>query len=638
MVGSGRCPKAKPVRVAVTRVLRGLRRMAALAFVIACAAAMLVVFSGCKYSDVLTQHIEDPDLGVLDEAAEPVYQSNPDAEQRPDLADVSVDESDDENTQVEKLPHYDPAAPDNGPTKQRIKSPDTPHDEEATEGDQTGEEADRKGDGEDDKSDPGGKSDDTGDNDDESDEGDDEGDGEDLTDDESEDPEQSDDGGGGGQSVVVDPDGTNDDNLAKGTVAAVGEYATIAQMLGGGGALAACDEAWMNARSVDGAFPGELERVQVAFTGDGTAAGSCDVDALVSTVKPAVVLWDSTANIPALSDSERATLEAAGIKVQAVPHIGEMTTEDYAVTTAVQEVAAVLEGAADLQYPNVAENLQRYLTFHNEVLGTCYQSNGGYSYKVTDNQYPSLYQDTPLAGLTNPTTTRVTVAYVDTMMVPSVSSATVAQTSSTSDGVIWLAHDGQTLDVSDGVGLSVTTSNSAYMLMDYYLQLAGVMNNAYDGDKPDSQGRPFIVMPGSTDAFGTSGRYAKRLTASALFYNGGDGTVAANWHVLGNEDFPAILTGSTEVADAIVASAAKANGLYRMDSAYQVIVVPSGIAGSWTCGHVDSFLMAPWAFCISDAANLDAASSYVSEFYKTFFRCDNWQGAVTDWSTAYTAG
>ena len=100
MVGSGRCPKAKPVRVAVTRVLRGLRRMAALAFVIACAAAMLVVFSGCKYSDVLTQHIEDPELGVLDEAAEPVYQSNPDAEQRPDLADVSVDESDDENTQV----------------------------------------------------------------------------------------------------------------------------------------------------------------------------------------------------------------------------------------------------------------------------------------------------------------------------------------------------------------------------------------------------------------------------------------------------------------------------------------------------------------------------------------------------------
>ena len=55
-----------------------------------CAALALVAafaLTGCKYSDVLTEHLEDPSAEV-DETQEPTYESNPDAEERP-IANVT---------------------------------------------------------------------------------------------------------------------------------------------------------------------------------------------------------------------------------------------------------------------------------------------------------------------------------------------------------------------------------------------------------------------------------------------------------------------------------------------------------------------------------------------------------------------
>ena len=605
--------------------------------------AMLLLCSGCKYSDVLTQHIEDPDIGVLDENAEPIYKSNPNAPKRPDLVDVTVDESEDENEQEEALPEYDPEGMADVQTNQREYSDKTPHDQNATEGEASNEDPDRAGSGEDEDAEDDGKEEeeDEGlgdgeekDDSEEGDVGDEEGDGEDLESDEEDDPESSDEGSANNDTEIVSEDGTKDE-VATGTVAAVGEYATIAQMLGGAGALAACDQAWLDARTADGAFAGELSRVEIAFSGDEESGYTCDVDMLVNTVKPSVVLWDSTGNAPSLSDTERSALEAAGIKVQAVPHLGEQTTEDSVVKTAVQEVAAVLAGADGIALDPTSV-CSEYLKFHDGVLTDCYNSNDGYSYKVTEQQYIGLYQNTPLSGLGNSTTTRVATVFVEDVMSPSVSSAAVEQNATTSEGTMRLAHDGEELDLSDGVALSATTSTGGYMLMDYYLQLAGVMNNSYDGEK--AEGKPYIIAPGTIPALGNSGNFAKRSTASALFYNSGDGSVAANWHVLGDSDFPAVLASTTEVADALVASASKDDGLYRMESPYQVIVVPKGLAGPWSEGHLDSFLMAPWAFRIADAANLTAAAGYAQDFYSTFMRCANWDSAISDWDSAYTAG
>ena len=610
------------------RVSRGWRILA----VAVVLAALCCLFSGCKYTDVLTEHIEDPDLGVLDPNVDPTYESDPNAPERPDLEDVSVSESNDENEQVEMLPHYDPNAPDNGPTKQRKKKEETPHDEVASDATQAGEPGRTSPEGEGEEGSNSEQEETNSPSDDN--QGEEEGGEEELNSDEVEDPSQDpSDAGVGDETVVVDPDGTSEE-ATKGTIAAVGEYATIAQMLGGAGSVVACDQAWLDSCTAAGVFPGELDRVTVAFSGDGTEEGSCDVDLLINTVKPSVVLWDGSK--PALSEDDKARLEEAGITIQPVPAIGVQNTEDYTVKVGVQEVASVLTGASGLQYDPMT-TLERYIEFHDGALRACYEANSGYSYKATDGSYIYLYQNTPLDGLSNSTTTRYTTVYVDELWDAGVSRVTVSQTATTSTDTIRLAHDGQSLDISDGIGLSASSSASSFMLIDYYLQLSGVMNNAYDSAQPEAQGRRYILMPGSTTAFGQSSLYASRITGTAMFYNSGDGSVTANWHALGDADFPAVLTATDEIAQAIAASAAKEDGLYNMEGSYQVIVVPSGISGSWAEGHADSFLLALWAFRIQDPASLDVAAEYAEAFYSTFFRCADWQSAVNDWNTAYEA-
>ena len=667
----------------------------------------LFSLSGCKYSDVLTQRLEDPDLGTLDENEDPVYSPNPESDLVLDLAELNIDESDIVDTQVQVMPHYDPNAPDNGPTTQRVKSTQTPHDEEASEGDeqeeeqegdregagsgeergsetqesgdssgtpkeeetdkeeepeqqpeeqQSGEEQEQEDDssssdenqqeeqneesnGDEENDDP--QTEDENNNipedDNQSDTGDEKGSDE-VKDEQSNNQSENneDEAGQGGPTVIVDPEQGTNTETAKGTVAAVGEYATITQMLGGAGALAAADESWLAARQADGCFAGELDLVVPAFSGGGTETGDCDVDALIENAKPSVLLWDG--KTPALSNADRNALENAGIAIQVVPTLGSQSTEDYTVTQAVQEVANVLSGAGGLSYDPV-DVARKYLNYHDEMLRASYNGHdgGAYSYKVTDSAYQFLYQDTPLSGLNSSTTNRITTVFVDDIMVPGHSTAKVSQNAYVSEGTLRLLHDGMDVDVSDGVALSVASDTNSYMLIDYYLQLAGVVNNAYDAAKPEGQGRRYIIMPGTTNAFGTSDRYASRSTGTALFYNSGDGTVLDNWHCLGNADFPAIITANADIAKAINDSASNPDGLYRMDESYRIMVVPSGIAGSWSEGHIDSFLLARWAFGLYDAKYLNDVKQNVTDFYSGLLRCANWEGngAVQNWDFYY---
>ena len=146
-------------------------------------------------------------------------------------------------------------------------------------------------------------------------------------------------------------------------------------------------------------------------------------------------------------------------------------------------------------------------------------------------------------------------------------------------------------------------------------------------------------MPGTSADGSTVNAYASRVndTGTAFAFWTVDSEDDANWKTMGDADFNTVLVADADVQGAIVASAAKPNGLYRMDDAYNVIVVPSGIAGSWAAGHLDSFLLAPWAFRVQSEANLDAAGDYAKSFYETFLRCEDWSGAVSDWNASEVA-
>ena len=587
----------------------------AVACIVACMALSL---TGCKYTDVLTQHVEDPEAEA-DPYAEPVYEFVEGAPPNADMVSYTLSDSDNVDDQVAALPTYDPDAPDNGPTVRRKHDEQTPDEYQATEGEQeSGQTSTSNGSGKSDGSNQG-----TG-ADLDSDEVDNEGD-------------NSSDANMGGDTEFVDDQG-RDADTKKGTIAAVGQYATITQMLGGAGGLVAADQAWFDSLPA-GVFPGELDTVQVGWAGDGTYEGSAYTDRLINDIKPTTILWDGVE--PALTADDRARLEEAGITIQRVPRLGQPTTEDADVMQAVVEVSSILSGVSTVSYDPIAMR-DAWLGYHEQVLEACYNANGGYSYKASDGT-PHLYQKSPLPGFDEATNNRVTVVYIDGWWSPGVSGITVNQHASTYTGTISLPADGSVLDASDGVATSAYTSSNAYMLIDYYLQFSGIVNNAYDLSSPYANGKRYVIMAGSTYDLPTGGAFASRSGVdSALWYNSGDSSVAANWKELGDpgSNFPAVFVNGeaeADIAASILASASKPNGLYHMRNPYGVYVVPSGVAGNWAYGTTESFLVAPWALRVRDESTLEQTSELVANYYRYFYRCEDWSSAVRNWDGAYTA-
>lgn len=607
------------VSVALRKHSVNASRVAKFAAVLFLSCAMVFSLSGCKYTDVLTEHIQDQDNGTLDESQDPIYQEVPGAPTDPDLADAVIDSGQDVDTQVEKMPHYDPSAPDNGPTKARQNSDDTPHDEQASEGTEEG----------------GSSSSDSGSG---AEEGTSTGTGEETTSEQGDTlGDQSSQGGAGGSQAIVDTDGTTTDT-ASGTIAAVGEYATIVQMLGGAGALAAADQSWLDSVTAAGAFEGELSNVKVGWSGNGGSSGSCDVDAIIS-MHPRYVLSDGVE--PALTSADTAALSAAGIEVLTVPRLDEATTEDDNVVEAVEEVASILNGVAGLQYDPSAM-YESYVSFRNSVLKSASDANGGYSYKYQDGTNYHLYQDSTeyLTFSPSATNARVSVAFVDNLL-SGYSSGTANQHYTATNGgatqQVSLGNDGKTVDMSDGVAVSAT--GSSYAVLDYYLQFAGIVNNAYDTDYPSS--KQYLVLAGSIAGLSDSSTFASRTldARSALWYApNGDETNLANMAKLSDAAFPAVLARTEGIADAIAASGNKSNGLYHMDGSYHVYVVPSGLSGSWAYGNVESFLSSLWSLRVRDASNLSTAATTTKNFYATFYRCNDWSDAVSDFYYDETAG
>ena len=601
-----------------------LKKWGTAVLAVALSACLVLAVSGCKYTDVLTEHIEDPESENINENVDPLYEEVPGAPQNPDLVNAVVADADDLDTQTEALPHYDANAGNNGLTPAQQHSESTPHEEEATEGEEeSSSDSSTQGTGNSDGSN-------TGDSE--------------LSSETSEDAlgDTSGEGGIGEEEVVVDSQGTTEPSET-GNIAACGQYATITQMLGGAGALVAADDSWISYCTSKGVFPNELSGVQTAWSTASDGTVTCNVDVLINNAKPSVVLYDGTN----LTDSDQAQLTAAGITVTPVPSLGEVDTTDASICQAVSQVGSILSGAQGIA-ETATDRANKYLEYRASVLQSTMTSAGGYAYKYIDGSSYGLYQDdtsyltkyfTPQAASG---TTPVSVAFVYAMQ--SIGSSKVVNQSANAGNVkIYLGHNEGTLDTSDGMAISAFSSSNSFILLDYYLQFAGIVDNAYDTDKP-SEKKPYPILAGSIDdGTGTGNVYGHRSTSadSALWYPVSDSSVASNWVSLGSSNglFPALLTKDEATAQAIRTSRDKENGLYNMkDSsgqtlAYCVYSLPSGVSGSWAEGNVESFLAAPWALRVRTDGEQVLKSDGIAykstkEFYEYFYRCDNFESVV----------
>lgn len=404
-------------------------------------------------------------------------------------------------------------------------------------------------------------------------------------------------------------------------MAASGQYALIAQMLGGQGALGGADTAWLADVQAKGLFPDEgIESIPAVWGGD----GSLDMDALVASDADALLV-DGVET--ALTAEQSDAVLAAGIDIVSVPALGEAYASDSDVVTAVKVVGQILSGHASRASYDTAAMVERYLELHDTALQGCVNANGGYSYKmVAGTAYQGIYQGTNATGepTANLSSVRFSTACIDSWTSASSSSCTAIRAFSSS----YLYLDGETVDTSDGVGLSATVLSGSFALCDYYLQTAGVVNNAYDTARPASSDGssamtlPYAVVPGDDKGL-VSRSLGTRRVPSALWYPVDGVAFGSMWATVGDESFPAVIARTSDIARNVTASASKANGLYNVGQGYDVYTVPTGMAGSWLDGTVESYLLAPWAYgMFQEGGSIGTAAEWIDGFYRLFYRVE----------------
>lgn len=592
-----------------------------------------MALGGCKYTDVMTEHIEDEQIGTLDPDAEPLYRDVPGAPEDPTRTSSHVSDSDRIDDQTQTLPDYDKQQDNDDETDNRDKKDDSANEQNATKGDDEsqddgdndaagiGDEATNQGsgngsgqgDGASEETNPGGDND-TGN------------------------PNQS--AGAGGTGKVFDPTGSAED-LPENTktVAAAGQYATIVEMLAGKGALTVTDADWVSRVAAKGLFPGEgTDALAVGWTGDGEGGYTADVSAIVA-AKPDAVLMDGVT--VSFSEAEQQALTGAGVNVVTVPVLGASDTSDDNIVAAVNTVGELLR-SSECQY-DTAKMASMYESMHDNAIQTCKSNNGGYSFKsIYGTTYSGIYQGTGISGeqTTEQSRTRFVTSFVDGWTYDVSPSSTAVR----SYGNATLYLNGQVMDSSDGAGISATGTTQNFMLLDYYLQVSGVTNNAYESAKPALTGegatRAYLVVPGDTKNLITSSTaFVSRTAPSALWFSPTTIDINTSWSTVGDADYPCILARTDDIAQNIVRSANKVNGLYNVGQPYAVRVCPTGLAGSWSAGTVESFLLSPWAFCaFQSGGDLASAETYANDFYSTFYRYSAAaSSAIDDFDTTYPA-
>ena len=616
---------------------------AALALLLALALALCL--GGCKSSDVLTEHVEDTDLGELDTSQTAIYEENPDAPEDPLQSSNEVQDSERTDLQEELTPVYEEDAEENGVAVQRVYDPDSPYDKRATEGTESTEvpeEQDSEEIDEEQTADEQSTSD------------------EDEQQDEEETEAQEDSGsseseeegsfavsaGSGGTGTTYDATGTSQalpENCSK--VAAAGCYATIVQMLSGQGGLVACDSYWQKQVAERGLFPGEgVEDLAAVWTSNASGTYKLNVKALIA-AEPDAILVDGV-NYK-LTAKQQKKVQAASIDIITVPQLGESGTPDSYITSAVNLVGELLKNSTTVTY-NTQTSATTYVQMRDAVLDACVSANGGYSVKsIGGTAWSYIYQDDTGKGngtvLSTTSNNRITTVYFASWT-DALSSTAIAKRSYSSATLDYL--NGETVDTSDGVGLSTTVTNNSFALLDYYLQVSGVVNNAYDYMRPrtsdSGESSPYVLIAGtSSDLVNSSTKVTTRSIPSALWYTPTTIQLGTVWSTVGDADFPGVITATDEMAQTICTSAGKTDGLYNVGQPYEVYVMPSGIDGNWATGTVESYLASAWALKTfwDDSSAAELAEEAVTQLYTTFYRVSSSDvfTAVSDYATTYTA-
>lgn len=414
------------------------------------------------------------------------------------------------------------------------------------------------------------------------------------------------------------------------TIAAYGNTATAVLVIGGDGHLVASSSEYLSDSGVQTVFGSRLSGVAALWSGDGTAAGECDIDELIE-LRPDAVLVESGSNSISLADEQ--TLGDAGIYVIYVP---QMTSETNILTT-VNVLGTILSEKTE----NASvERAEEYQSFVDEVTQVAKNAHGGGLAT-----YNGIDYNTGESTLDTSSTVQWSL-YVSGWDADATVTAIFSNAPLYSD-----------------TGVAYTNCNYTSSPVSYYMSVGGVINNAaayygittvdehlfltFNENQVTYTWQNLDISAG--DEGGSGFGKGMKVLANAADYTDSDP------HYLGSSDFNKVIVASESIRSALVAAMNNPLGLYTpgtyvrspggntyaygiltsdtivytysileegQTSSYEVLVNPCGLVGSWADGSLESCLEAIWVASEFYDLSSSEVSSYVRTFYSEFYGYD----------------
>ena len=461
------------------------------------------------------------------------------------------------------------------------------------------------------------------------------------------DPGETEEGGGNGNGevpVAYDAADPTADPPKADKIAAFGPAATIVQMIGGKGALAATDSDTAASKFAD-VFADSMGEIAVGWSGDGADASDMNVDAIVSSGAKTILVYMGD-YLDGLSDADRQALSKAGITLTVIYPLNSSGN----IKRDVEVVGQVLSESKNIQHAgNTERRASDYASFHDRVVKAAADAHGGLAGDTVyqtggDDDVPGFSSESPKYTL-----------LVDAF------DASASYTGSEISG--WKPSD----------GLAFASGGYSDTPVSYYIQAGGLVNTIAERTNSTASGE-YVVWQFTANSFkfkrrdwngGSVTDDASTIASDSLSlvttpYD--EHAMFAYGQSLGTDAFPRLVAKSSSIRQELLTNSADPNGLYHpygfldfdAGSAYSsfgpvsaviaclgvngassgneniyasgsideddVVVNPTGLFSDWTAGTVESFLESAWANdVVLDGGSKVDWQGCVNDFYSEFY-------------------
>ncbi len=462
----------------------------------------------------------------------------------------------------------------------------------------------------------------------------------------------------GSDPTIIGSDDLDQGNIPStvGRIAAAGINATLVQAIGGkpgGNVLACADAGWLghlsDAQRAQ-VFPGETDGVKrIDGWGEDGATWS---DAVVAQILDA--FGDFTqgtvavvAGYGTMSENVAATFQQKGVHVVELRPMGMLEALDADIAANVKAVGQLLRGMSD-DGALANERVQAWQQLHTQAVEGTFKKNGGYTCVLrTGTSWNYKYHGGMQQEAAPISSNRSYALYFDTWATAKRATIVPQSTGYGARAIdsdyysVWPigswpgARQGSlAIDISDGVGLVLrypkNVKKSDYLLISYYMQISGAANlSVWDGK----------MRTGSSPTDGEYFRYSMKdgYLNNFCTWNGDlgfrvGGLGSTDFALLGDDAYPFLVVRDASMAAKIASSAEKADksalsvGFFNTGKDYGVVACPCGVAGNWVDGTFESFLLAPYFWCLyggrqGTSISFSYSDEFVNSFYSAMYRC-----------------